>query len=204
MATLVLGAVGAGIGAGFGGAILGLSGQVIGGLIGSTLGSVVDSYIIGSLMPDQNQQGQRLDSLKVTSSTRACPFPACSVACAWAGTSSGPRTFGEETRVTQQGGGGKGGGGGPSVTTTEYLYYASFAVAICEGPISGIGRVWADGELLDMASITWRWYPGNETQGADPLIAARMGAGAARAIAAPPMSCSRSFCSRISETAFRR
>ena len=82
--------------------------------------------------------------------------------------------FREETKTTTQGGG-KGGGGG-KVKTTEYLYYASFAVALCEGPITGIGRIWADGKLLDTAGITWRWYPGDASQTADPFIAAKMGA----------------------------
>ena len=51
--------------------------------------------------------------------------------------------FREETKTTSQGGGK---GGGPKVKTTEHLYYASFAVALCEGPITGIGRIWADGK----------------------------------------------------------
>ena len=71
--------------------------------------------------------------------------------------------FREETKTTTQGGG-KGGGGGGKVKTTEYFYYASFAVALCEGPITGIGRIWADGKLLDTAGITWRWYPGDEAR----------------------------------------
>ena len=82
--------------------------------------------------------------------------------------------FREETRTTTQGGG-KGGGGG-KVKTTEYLYYASLAVALCEGPITGIGRIWADGKPMDLSGVTWRWYPGSETQTANPFIAARMGA----------------------------
>ena len=82
--------------------------------------------------------------------------------------------FREETKTTTQGGG-KGGGGGGKVKTTEYFYYASFAVALCEGPITGIGRIWADGKLLDTAGITWRWYPGDESQTADPFISAKMG-----------------------------
>ena len=80
--------------------------------------------------------------------------------------------FREETKTTTQGGG-KGGGGG-KVKTTEYLYYASFAVALCEGPITGIGRIWADGKPMDRSGVTWRWYPGDEAQTADPFIAARM------------------------------
>jgi hypothetical protein len=81
--------------------------------------------------------------------------------------------FREETKTTTQGGG-KGGGGG-KVKTTEYLYYASFAVALCEGPITGIGRIWADGKPMDLSGVTWRWYPGDEAQTADPFIAAKMG-----------------------------
>ena len=33
-----------------------------------------------------------------------------------------------------------------------------------------------DGKPLDMTGITWRWYPGNEAQAADPFISAKMGA----------------------------
>ncbi len=65
---------------------------------------------------------------------------------------------------------------GGKVKTTEYLYYASFAVALCEGPITGIGRIWADGKPMDLSGVTWRWYPGDEAQTADPFIAAKMGA----------------------------
>ena len=69
MATLVLGAVGSAIGGAFGGAILGFSGAAIGGFIGSTIGSVVDSWIVSSLAPAQKIEGQRLDSLRITSAT---------------------------------------------------------------------------------------------------------------------------------------
>ncbi len=39
-------------------------------------------------------------------------------------------------------------------TTIEYRYFANFAVALCEGEISGIGRVWADGQELDLVGST--------------------------------------------------
>jgi len=81
--------------------------------------------------------------------------------------------FREEVKTTSQGGGK--GGGGPKTETTEYLYYASFAVALCEGEITGLGRVWADGKLLDTSAITLRWYPGSETQTPDPVITSKMG-----------------------------
>ncbi|MFN3576341.1 MAG: glycoside hydrolase TIM-barrel-like domain-containing protein, partial [Tabrizicola sp.] len=173
MATLVLGAVGSAIGGAFGGAILGFSGAVIGGFIGSTIGSVVDSWIVSSLAPAQKIEGQRLDSLRITSATEGAIIPRLYGRMRIGGNIIWATDFREETRTTTQGGG-KGGGG--KVRTTEYLYYASFAVALCEGPITGIGRIWADGKPLDMTGITWRWYPGNETQTADPFISAKMGA----------------------------
>ncbi|MCF1711053.1 glycoside hydrolase TIM-barrel-like domain-containing protein [Tabrizicola sp. J26] len=174
MATLVLGAVGSAIGGAFGGAILGFSGAAIGGFIGSTIGSVVDSWIVSSLAPAQKIEGQRLDSLRITSATEGAIIPRLYGRMRIGGNIVWATDFREETKTTTQGGG-KGGGGG-KVRTTEYLYYASFAVALCEGPITGIGRIWADGKPLDMTGITWRWYPGNETQTADPFIAAKMGA----------------------------
>ncbi len=174
MATLVLGAVGTAIGGAFGGAILGFSGAAIGGFIGSTVGSVVDSWIVSSLAPAQRIEGARLDTLRITSATEGAVIPRLYGRMRIGGNIIWATDFREETKTTTQGGG-KGGGGG-KVKTTEYLYYASFAVALCEGPITGIGRVWADGKAMDMTGVTWRWYPGNEAQAADPFIAAKMGA----------------------------
>lgn len=174
MATLVLGAVGSAIGGAFGGTILGLSGAVIGGFVGSTMGSVVDSWIVSSLAPAQRIEGQRLDTLRITASTEGAAIPRLYGRMRIGGNILWATDFREETKTTTQGGG-KGGGGG-KVKTTEYLYYASFAIALCEGAITGIGRIWADGKPLDMTGITWRWYPGSETQTADPFISAKMGA----------------------------
>ncbi|WP_281826861.1 baseplate multidomain protein megatron [Jannaschia rubra] len=175
MATLVLGAAGAAIGGSIGGAILGVSAATIGGFVGSTIGSVVDSWIVSSLAPTQRIEGPRLDSLRITSSIEGAVVPRVYGRMRMGGNVIWATDFREETKTTTQGGG-KGGGGGGKVKTTEYLYYASFAVALCEGPITGIGRIWADGKLLDTAGITWRWYPGDESQTADPFIAAKMGA----------------------------
>ena len=173
MATLVLGAVGSAIGAGFGGTILGFSGAAIGGFIGSTIGSAVDSWVVSSLAPAQRIEGARLDSLRITSSTEGAVIPRLFGRMRIGGNIIWATDFREETKTTSQGGGK---GGGPKVKTTEYLYYASFAVALCEGEITGIGRVWADGKPMDMTGVTWRWYPGDEVQTPDPFIAAKMGA----------------------------
>ncbi len=173
MATLVLGAVGSAIGGAFGGAILGFSGAAIGGFIGSTIGSVVDNWIVSSLAPAQRIEGARLDSLRITASTEGAVIPRLFGRMRIGGNIIWATDFREEINTTRQGGGK---GSGPKVTTTEYLYYASLAVALCEGEITGIGRVWADGKAMDMTGVTWRWYPGNEAQSPDPFISARMGA----------------------------
>jgi hypothetical protein len=86
--------------------------------------------------------------------------------------------FREEKHTTSSGGG-KGGGGG--VETTEYLYFASFAVALCEGPIAGIGRIWADGKEFKVKGAVWRLHKGSETQQPDTLISTKMGTGNAPA-----------------------
>ncbi len=178
MATLVLGAAGAAIGGSIGGAILGVSAATIGGFIGSTIGSYVDSWIISALTPGSSSsfEGQRLDSLHVTSATEGAVLPRV-----WGRLRMGTNIiwatdFREKKETTTQGGGGKGGGGGNTVKTTEYFYFASFALAICEGPITGVGRIWADGALMDLSGVTWRWYPGSESQQPDPFMAAKSGA----------------------------
>jgi hypothetical protein len=48
------------------------------------------------------------------------------------------------------GGGGKGGGGGG---TTTYTYSASIALGLCEGPISGVGTVWASKTETSLAAL---------------------------------------------------
>ena len=59
----------------------------------------------------------------------------------------------------------------PSTSTSPRL-----AVALCEGPITGIGRIWADGKPMSLDGVTMRVHLGDEDQDADPFIAAKMGA----------------------------
>jgi len=175
MATLVLGAAGQALGGAlFSGSFLGLTGAALGGMIGSTIGGFIDNWIIMAMQPGQRYEGQRLDSVRVTSSTEGVVMPRVFGVTRIGGNIIWATDFREEVTETRQGGK----GGGPSVTTTEYTYYSSFAVALCEGEITGIGRIWADGELLDTSGIAWRWYPGDEDQEPDPAIVAAMGADA--------------------------
>ncbi len=95
---------------------------------------------------------------------------------------------GGTTQTTSSGGGGKGfgggGGGGSSrtttsrntVTTKNYHYSVSLALALCEGEISRVARVWADGQEVPLRDLTMRVYTGSEDQLPDPKIAAVEGA----------------------------
>ncbi len=81
-------------------------------------------------------------------------------------------------------------------TTTYYWYTCSFAVALCQGPIYGVRRIWADGKLI-YNRATWASdsevaasenleelmtvYTGTETQTPDPLLQAYCGAGSSPA-----------------------
>jgi hypothetical protein len=75
-----------------------------------------------------------------------------------------------ETSSTEEVGGK--GTGASSAQTTTYSYSASFAVGLCEGEITGIGRIWLDNEVWDTSGITYRVYNGSSTQGRDPKIQA--------------------------------
>lgn len=53
---------------------------------------------------------------------------------------------------------------------TQYSYYANFALAICKGEISEIGRIWANDQIIDISEYQFRLYKGSEDQMPDPLI----------------------------------
>jgi len=189
MASLVLGAVGAAIGSGIGGTFLGMSAVSLGWSLGSTLGSM----LFKPKGQDITQEGSRLGDLKVQSSTYGNPLPIIYGSMRVAGNVIWSTDIIETRHTsTQSSGGGKGGGGGGSkVTTVTYTYSQSFAVAIGEGPITGVRKIWANGKLIynlsDSASLATiaasvsavsgiRIYTGSESQTADSLIQANVGA----------------------------
>jgi hypothetical protein len=75
--------------------------------------------------------------------------------------------------------------GGSSYTHTDvtYTYDCDIAVGICEGPIVGIKKIWANKELIynsdevpnHVSWLKWRVYMGTETQGRDPILEANFG-----------------------------
>lgn len=82
--------------------------------------------------------------------------------------------FREEQVRTNESSGGK---GSPTIVTEGYRYFASFAVALCEGPIGGVCRIWADGKPFAIPGAVWRVHKGTEDQLPDPFIDALEGPG---------------------------
>jgi hypothetical protein len=97
----------------------------------------------------------------------------------WVGTPT------EHRHTTTQNSGGKGGGGGSSQTSITYTYSCSMAYMVCAGPVQGIRKIWAGGQLIYDASgdaITGTntdsisFLLGSETQVASPVMQAQTAA----------------------------
>jgi GTA TIM-barrel-like domain/Putative phage tail protein len=168
MATILLSAVGAAVGAGFGGTVLGLSGAVIGRAVGATLGRVIDQRILGA-GSDAVEVG-RVDRFRLMGASEGA-----AVAQVWGRT----RLAGQVIWATRfvedvtKSGGSK---GAPQPKTVSYSYSVSLAIALCEGEILRVGRIWADGMEIAPKRLNLRVYTGSEDQLPDPVIVAVEGA----------------------------
>ncbi|MCU0828123.1 MAG: glycoside hydrolase/phage tail family protein [Tabrizicola sp.] len=173
MATLVLSAAGAALGAGFGGTILGLSGAVIGRAIGATLGRAIDQRLLGA-GSDPVDVG-RIDRLRLTGASEGAPIGQLWGRMRLAGQVIWATEFTETVRRRRSG------KGAPKPKVNEYSYSVSLAIALCEGTILRVGRVWADGNEIAPRDLNMRVYLGDEDQLPDPKIEAIQGAGRAPA-----------------------
>lgn len=169
MAQLVLGAVGSTIGGQIGGTILGVSASSIGGFIGSVAGAYIDGMLMGGA--HTSQVGPRLSDLNVLTSAEGTVIPRVYGRARLSGQIIWATRFEEEANTQTVSSGGKG-SRGASQTVRTYTYYANFAVALCEGEVTRLGRVWADGKEIDLSNYTWRLYRGTESQQPDSLIEA--------------------------------
>jgi len=180
MASLVLGIAGSAAGAsllGSGFSLFGatITGAQIGGAIGTLLGAELDNLIAPGT--HITRTSPRLTDVNIQASVEGAPIPRIYGRMRVAGQLLWASKFRETiVKSEQQTGGGK---GGPKVTETDigYRYSISFAVGLCAGAVTKIGRVWADGNLIDISQFTTRFYPGDDAQTADPLIEETEGAG---------------------------
>ena len=148
---------------GFGLSGFSASGAAIGQALGAMAGRAIDAAFSGPV----GEVG-RIDGLTLMESREGAGIPRVYGRYRIGGQVIWSTNLKERSRDRQIGG-----KGGASVT--EYSYTISFAVALCEGEVTGIDRVWANGELLSLADVTWRLYTGSETQLPDPIIEASEG-----------------------------
>ena len=170
MATILLSAAGAALGGSVGGSVLGLSMAAVGRFAGATLGRAIDKKVMGQ-GSDVVEHG-RVERFRLTSAGEGDPvaqvYGRMRVAwhVIWAS------QFAETVTTT---GGGKGAPSRPK--TSQFSYTVSMAIGLCEGLISGVGRVWADGAEVDPESLGMRVYRGLADQMPDPKMEAVEGAG---------------------------
>jgi hypothetical protein len=166
MATIVLQTAGL-----LAGGLLGPVGAALGSAAGALIGYTIDRAIIDST---RHEEGPRLSGARPFSAEEGAPLPRLYGTARLGGLLIWATRFEEEARTERQGA-----KGGPRTTT--YSYYANVAFALCEGPVSGIRRVWADGRELDLGQVEMRLHKGGEGEAVDPLIAALQGDGNAPA-----------------------
>lgn len=159
MATIVLSAVGAAAGSAVGGTVFGLSSAVIGRAVGASVGRALDARLMGR--GAEAVQGAHAARFRVQAAGEGDPVG---------------RVFGR-CRV-----------GGQVIWASRFEliddqnangvnYSVSLAIALCEGEVSRVGRVWADGAEISPTDINMRVYNGRDDQLPDPIIEAKEGAG---------------------------
>lgn len=130
-------------------AVLGIVGAVVGFFVGGPTGAIYGfqlGYLAGTaIFPTQlpHLQGPRLGDGQQTVSIVGQPIPIVFGTQTVGGNiiwASPIREVANNENV--------GGKGGPQQSQTTYTYFRSFAILLCEGPIAGVRRIWANGKLV--------------------------------------------------------
>lgn len=164
------------------------AGQLLGGIVGAVIGyftggpyGAAQGFVIGAgiggALDQPDRYGPRLDDLRTQISSFGANIGFIFGTYRTAGVVIWPKIL--EAAEHEHSESAK---GGPEQHT--YTYTMSFAVLVCEGPIAGIRRIWAnkrlvydvssanDGPIQDPALSTLRIYLGTDDQDPDPLIEA--------------------------------
>jgi len=170
MATIVLSAVGLAVGNTLGGSVLGLSTAIIGRAAGAALGRSIDERLLGQ--GSAPVERGRVDRFRLMGASEGAPVAQVFGRMRVAGQVIWASRFREDVAVS---GGGKGGPRRPQ--QRDFSYSVSLAVALCEGEITRVGRVWADGTEVARDDLNLRVYTGSQTQTPDPKMEAVEGVG---------------------------
>lgn len=163
MATMALSLAGQFAGALVGGPF----GATIGRALGALAGSAVDGFLFG-----EKREAATFD-VRLVGSVEGAPIPRL---YGWGRLAGNIIWARELERLDGETAGAKAMGG-----PEDEEIGASFAIGFCEGEVARLGRIWADGQLLDTRGLNFRFYRGTEAQLPDSLIEATQGAGNAPA-----------------------
>ena len=128
--------------------IIGMAvGFVFGGPLGASVGALAGGQVDAWLWPNKSSdKGPRISLVRPMTSTFGTPIPKL-----WGSTRLGGNVIWQkqirevQEKVTT---GGACLGGGDTAEFITYKYYATFFVALCEGPIERVPMIWADGVLI--------------------------------------------------------
>jgi Gene Transfer Agent (GTA)-like protein/putative tail protein len=141
-----------------------------GASIGLGLGSILGKQIENSLFNDSSGfriKGSRLADLNIQTSTYGKTIPIVYGTAKISGNIIWAKPLNENKYIDKNG----------SITYSGYKYFATFALAICEGEIDSVLRVWADEKQIDPYSIKYTLYKGGEEQTPNPAIEKHEGVG---------------------------
>ena len=156
-------------------------------MLAPQLASMAVNYAAGAALSKpakRHMEGARLEDLAVQTSTYGRSIAHVYGTARIAGNVIWAMPIREiATTSTVRSSGGKGGSRRrtQTVSQTNYSYTVTLAIAICEGPITRLERVWADAKQLDVSQGTFRFYHGSESQLPDTVIEAVEGLGRAPA-----------------------
>ena len=165
MATIALSAVGMALGGAVGGSVMGVSMAVIGRAAGAAIGRRIDQQVMGG--GSEAVEGARIDRFRLTGANEGADIQQVYGRMRIAGQVIWASQFYESSTTTP------GSSSSPKITT--YQYSISLALALCEGEVARIGRIWADGTEISPDTLNLRLYPGGADQQPDPKITATEG-----------------------------
>jgi len=157
----------------------------IGPVAGASLGATVGGLAGAVLYPPDpiHYRGPTLSDLRPLTSQYGTPIP-----WVWANKRLAGTVIWQTNLQAVENTERSGGKGGQEVTSTTTTYWAAFAVLLCQGPIYGVRRIWADGKLIYDVSventgatiggnIPLKVYTGSADQQPDPTMEQWLGAG---------------------------
>lgn len=178
---------------------LGIVGAAVGFMFGvPQLGFIVGSMLGAALTKGPDTQGPKLSDQRVSASTYGAGLATVYGTRRTAGNVIWSTDKQQVATTTSQG------KGGDSGSQTTYSYFVNMAIGLCNGPISGIRKIWQNGQLIydqsqgislasalasaaaangtatgstvtPIGGVTI--YPGDEAQLPDPTMEANDGAG---------------------------